>query len=303
MNLVSLLSQVLGDGKDLGRGQFHYHCPFCHHRRNKFSVNTDRGIYHCWHCGSKGRVTNLFKKIGASPSLIKELQRLLAHSVSSKHTEEDGDGRILTLPDGFKPLWRPEETLEYKRVLSYLKNRGISGYDILRYQMGYVTEGDYSGRIIVPSYDKNNTLNYFVARDVFPDSSMKYKNPPTSKNVVMFENQINWNLPVVLCEGVFDAIAIRRNAIPLLGKDISNKLLAALVGNGVETVYVTLDKDAELDALKIEQTLTNYGMDVRMVNLNGKDPSELGFEESWRCIERGQYTGFENYIHKRLQTI
>lgn len=302
MNLISLLSHVLGDAKQLGANEFYFPCPFCHHRSHKFTVNVEKTVYHCWHCAEKGRVVSLFKRINASQSQKNELYKLLSQSIPVHTKETDGE-RVLTLPDGFKPLWRPEETINYRRALSYLKNRGISGYDILRYQMGYVTEGDYANRIIIPSYDSTNTLNYFVARDLSSESRIKYKNPPTSKNVVMFENQINWKLPVVLCEGVFDAITIRRNVIPLLGKFVSNKLLAMMIVNEVKEVYVVLDNDAELDALGIEQELTAHGMNVRFVNLNGKDPSELGFEETWRCIESGQYTGFENYIHKRLQSI
>jgi hypothetical protein len=43
----------------------------------------------------------------------------------------------------------------------------------------------------------------------------------SDKNIIGFENMINWNVPIVLCEGAFDAIAIKRNAIPLFGKNIS----------------------------------------------------------------------------------
>ena len=60
---------------------------------------------------------------------------------------------------------------------------------------------------------------------MFPNSKFKYKNPPMSKDTVGFELFINWNEPIVLCEGVFDAIAIRNNAIPLLGKFLSKTLL------------------------------------------------------------------------------
>jgi hypothetical protein len=41
-----------------------------------------------------------------------------------------------------------------------------------------------------------------------------------SRDIIGFELFINWNVPIILCEGVFDAIAIKRNAIPLLGKTI-----------------------------------------------------------------------------------
>jgi DNA primase len=167
--------------------------------------------------------------------------------------------------------------------------------------MGYTTEGPYANRIIIPSYDLNNKLNYFIARSFF-DDGMKYKNPPVSKNVIMFENQINWTQPIVLCEGAFDAIAIRRNAIPLLGKFIPRKLLKAMIKNQVKEVYVTLDNDALSAAMEIERTLTNNGMNVKLVNLDKKDPSELGFTETWKCIESGQPTTFKNYINERLQT-
>ena len=55
---------------------------------------------------------------------------------------------------------------------------------------------------------------------------------------------INWNVPIVLCEGAFDAISIKRNAIPLFGKNISKKLMQKLVTSEVKKVYLALDKDA-----------------------------------------------------------
>ena len=35
---------------------------------------------------------------------------------------------------------------------------------ISKYSIGYTTEGPYRGRIIVPSFDKNEEINYFVSR-------------------------------------------------------------------------------------------------------------------------------------------
>ena len=40
---------------------------------------------------------------------------------------------------------------------------------------------DYAGRIIVPSYDVDNKLNYFLARDFTGNAYLKYKNPPVIK--------------------------------------------------------------------------------------------------------------------------
>jgi DNA primase len=208
----------------------------------------------------------------------------------------------LHLPPGYKPLWVPNQNIHYLNAIRYLRNRGITGYDIIRYQMGYTMVGPYSGRIIIPSFDTDNKINYFVARS-FYETNLKYKNPPVSKNVIVFENQINWNLPLVLVEGVFDAIAVRRNAIPLLGKFVPRKLLKAMIKNRVKEVYVALDDDAITEAREIEQKLSTHGIDVKLVNLDKKDPSELGFKDTWECIEKAERSTFKDYIGGRLQNI
>jgi hypothetical protein len=78
--------------------------------------------------------------------------------------------------------------------------------------------------IIIPSYDANGKLNYFTARSFEKDPYTKYRNPETSRDIIPFELFINWDLPIILCEGPFDAMAIKRNAIPLFGKNIQSIL-------------------------------------------------------------------------------
>jgi DNA primase len=302
MNLISLLSQILGDYKEFGKGEVYFTCPFCHRHTKKFAVNLNKNAFHCWHCGAKGRsLITLFKRLDVSPSQLKELRSLLSEDQIKNYVEEDTKTELY-LPPGFKPLWVPSKSIHYSNAIKYLKNRGITGYDIIRYQMGYTMDGPYANRIIIPSYDSNNKLNYFLARS-FYESGLKYKNPPVSKNVIVFENQINWKMPLVLCEGVFDAIAIRRNAVPLLGKFVPRKLLKMMIKNQVKEVYVALDDDALVDAREIERILTNNGMSVKLVNLDKKDPSELGFTDTWKCIDAAESTTFKDYIGGRLQNI
>jgi DNA primase len=302
MNLISLLSQILGDYKEFGKGEVYFTCPFCHNHKRKFAVNVLKNAFHCWHCGAKGRsLITLFKKLDVSPSQLKELRSLLSDDQIKNYIEEDTNTELY-LPPGFKPLWIPSKSIHYINAIKYLKNRGITGYDIIRYQMGYTMDGPYASRIIIPSYDSNNKLNYFLARS-FYESGLKYKNPPVSKNVIVFENQINWKMPLVLCEGVFDAIAIRRNAVPLLGKFVPKKLLKMMIKNQVKEVYVALDDDAITEAREIEQSLSQYGIDVKLVNLDKKDPSELGFKDTWECISNASRSTFKDYIGGRLQNI
>ena len=76
--------------------------------------------------------------------------------------------------------------------------------------------------VIIPSYDENGELNYFISRSFEKDAFIKYRNPDCSRDIIAFELFINWSSPLILCEGAFDALAIKRNAIPLLGKNIQS---------------------------------------------------------------------------------
>ena len=159
-----------------------------------------------------------------------------------------------------------------------------------------------SNRVIIPSYDKDGNLNYFVARSIDPNSTKKYDTPKCNKNeLIGLEYFINWNTPVILCEGIFDAIAIKRNAIPLLGKTIPKALMKKLVETNVKTVYVSLDRDALKDALKYAEELLNLGKDVYLVDLKDKDPSEMGFEKFTKLVHDAEQLTLGELLYKKLE--
>ena len=149
----------------------------------------------------------------------------------------------------------------------------------------------------------NGILNYFVAR-AYKESDRKYKNPPVaSKEVIGLELYINWDAPIILCEGMFDAITIKRNVIPLLGKVLHNKLMEKLVKSSVDRIYIALDNDAKKDALKHAEKLMSYGKEVYMVELEGKDANEIGFESFLNTLEHTQPLTFQSLLEKKLQNI
>ena len=58
-----------------------------------------------------------------------------------------------------------------------------------------------------------------------------------------------------------------------------------LVKSKVEKIYIALDNDAITQALKFCEQLLNVGKEVYLVELQGKDPSELGFENFTKLIQ------------------
>jgi len=280
--LLSILEKVLGQNHTLKNEEFAFFCPKCSHHKKKLQVNLDSGKAHCWVCNfASYTIPQLLTKVNAPKDLIKEAL-ILTKGYSNYNTDKAETKYLINLPSEFKPLWIKSDNLIYKHAIKYLHSRRIGVREILRYGIGYCETGPYSNRIIIPSYDGEGKLNYFVGRDIFPDSKFKYKNPQISKNIVPFELYINWAKPLIICEGVFDAIAIKKNAIPLLGKFLSKELVKTIITNGVMEVYIALDTDARSDAIKLSKFFMDYGISVHLMNMADEDPSNIGFENFWK---------------------
>ena len=298
--LLALLQKVLGEGKIVSKDEAMFVCPFSHHRKPKLAVNLSTQRWQSWiDTNAKGRsIFALFKRLQVPSNYFDELSRIVKIPKSSQTQEIKEE--YVSLPYEYKRLTETHTDFSYAKAMKYLKDRGIESYDIERYDIGYCDKGDYSGRIIVPSYDVDNKLNYFLARDFTGNAYLKYKNPPVSKDVVVFENQIDFSEPLILCEGVFDAMAIRRNAIALLGKNIPNKLKMRLVQHGVKEVSIVLDNDAFKNALYLSESLMNDNIKVRLVRMGSEDAADLGFKKVIERINSTDILDFGQLMQQKL---
>jgi len=303
--LVNLVNSILGEGKRTARGNQSYYCPFCNHHKQKLEVNfteNKKGYnpWHCWVCGKKGKTIKvLFKQLKSPPDKFLELSKLVKNGID---IEETISYEQVELPKEYKSILGNTDIIA-KKSFSYLRSRNISKDDILKYNMGYCDSGKYRNMIIIPSYDENGQLNYFSARSFDKNAYIKYRNPDCSRNIIPFELFINWNLPIVLCEGPFDAIAIKRNAIPLLGKNMQSNLLKKIVISSVKKIYIALDTDAIKQALNHCEYFINQNKEVYLVELDGKDPSEIGFYHFTKLVQNTFPLTEYDIMKKKLLTI
>jgi DNA primase len=281
--IIRLLNALLGKGYELKNNEVSYHCPFCNHHKKKLQVNISSQFWQCWVCGVKGRkIISLLKKISAPYEYFKKLSNLLGDRFEPLGNKKYSDD--LSLPIEYIAFKDANtKSPEYKNAIYYLIKRGLTPQDIFKYSIGYCESGPYRGMIIIPSYDENGKLNFFTGRSYY-DTNYKHKNPSVSKNIIGFDLHINWDEPITLVEGAFDAIAVRRNAIPLFGKLLSDKLKIKIIKKQVSQVNIALDRDALKGSLKISQYLMSNGIDVHFIDLPEKDPSELGFENIQKLI-------------------
>ena len=301
--LVNLVNNALGQGKRTARGNQAYTCPFCNHHKPKLEVNftensEGKNPWACWTCGKKGQtIRSLFNQSQQSPEFISQLKPLVK---TGGIYEKSYDVNIVKLPSEFKQF---NDTIISRHALNYLRKRNITQNDINKYGIGFCEYGQYAKMIIIPSYNNNGNLNYFTARSFEKEPYIKYRNPEASRDIIPFEMFINWDLPIILCEGPFDAIAIKRNAIPLFGKNIQPALMKKIVTSKVQKIYIALDNDALKKALEFCELLLNEGKEVYLVKLEGKDPSDMGFEHFTKLIQKT--TPLTNYklMENKLQLI
>ena len=242
--IVETITEFLGQPKKIYKNhlQVSWNCPECDEDRNKgnLEVSIDKHIYHCWSCNISGPLGKLFDEYGNKKQ--KKTYRIFRPEESKPiniHKEK------VKLPENF--IFFKDSPKIYpirKQAYNYLKNRGITDEIIDKYKIGFCDSGTFAGRIIIPSYDKNGELNYFIARSWDSKSKMKYKNPKSEKDKIIFnEYLIDWNKDITLVEGVFDSVFVP-NSIPLLGKHISDLLLNTIYSKTKGNVIICLDSDA-----------------------------------------------------------
>ena len=287
--LIELLQDVLGDINSHypNKGQISFDCPVCSYDikgldhgdgKGNFEVNYQLGVYKCWSCAetyrTHGSLHKLFMKWGNKRA--KATWDLIGGDFIKKSERKYED---VKLPKDFVSFSKAHKMcLQYKQAYNYLRKRNITDQMMVKYSMGYVTSGKYSGRVIVPSFDEGGEVNYFVSRS-YVGHKNKYKNPEAEKDKIIFnEHLIDWSKDIHLVEGVFDMFFVD-NAIPILGKSVSDKLWSKLYDNCEKNVVICLDGDAWNDANKLYRKLDGGKLNgrIRLVKLpKDKDVGDLG---------------------------
>lgn len=297
-NLLKILESVLGESKcgisENNQLQVQFRCPICgdgsENEQMKLELNLRRGIFRCWRCcethGTQGFISKLLKQVGGS-DVVRSYNNQIKEIKKSKEYQlnfENGD--FFIQEDIDEKLKFPENTYDFKfdnnfkekSALDYLVGRGYNHNFIQKYGFKYTTHDcpniNFRNRIIIPSYDKYDELNYYSARDYIGKAKQKYYNAEdTNKLKIIFnENFINPDADIILAEGIFDAMSLP-NALPLMGKTLSSvsEIYNYLIKYPTQNIIIFLDNDAMADAQKIAQKLNNAGLCGRIKIIDSED--------------------------------
>ena len=302
MEKVKFLKEILGRAF-ASNNEILFYCPYCNHHKQKFSVNVDKDCYKCWICDTHGRsLRRVVRRFGNYTQLrewdaMSGREEVLNFDELFKEVKDETSNESLTLPEEFVTLTGKNQPLSSIKALNYLENREITKEDIVRWKIGYCVRGSFEGRIVIPSFNEDGRLNYFVARSYTSDWR-KYLNPSATKNIVFNELFIDWDSDLVLVEGIFDAIKAGPNSIPLLGSTLreDSKLFQKIAKNDT-AIFVALDKDAEKKSIKIISKLLLYGVEVYKIDTSGyEDVGEMTKQEFQKRKENAKFMNPDTFM-------
>ena len=271
----SIIENVFHDVKGLNQSsQLQINCPRCQENNGlaypdgKFNleISTKRNklLFRCWKCDNpkfSGSLGRLIKKYGSR--LDYELYKSYG-GTSFNYIKNDDESE-----EEFVQVELPPEMIlfsdmnisnpDHFEAYSYLAvDRKISMDLMLKYKLGFCVSGDYEKRIVIPSYNTEGDVDYFVTRTYDPNvKKKKYDNPKSNKDRIIFNDGfINWDSTIYLVEGVFEMLTFPVNTIPMLGKTISTVLFQKL--NKIKpNVIILLDPDAYNEAINLFNLIQN----------------------------------------------
>ena len=279
--------------------EYLYKCPKCGHHKRKLSVNFDKNVFKCWICDYSGK--NIFYLVRSHGSHAdKQDWKKVANIIDFSEQEKEIQKIEVELPKEFITLTGKHISPLSIPARKYLADRGITEEQIIWWKMGYCPDGKYANRIVVPSFDMDGELTYFISRS-YDNNWIKYLNPPAEKDFIFNELYLDWNKDITIVEGVFDAVAVG-NAIPLLGSTIKeDSYIFQTIVEKCDTLYFALDADAAAKEDKIINLFMSYGIECYKIDTTGfDDVGEMDKATYRERKENAELLSFGNYLERLL---
>lgn len=265
-------------------------CPHCGKGGGKFGIyigpderNKATFMSHCFKCGytttSLGHLLMLVGRPDLMPEETTKIGKIEVPDSFRLQSDIDDSLNIIEMPDEWKRCWKNP----------YLKSRGFTFDDYDFFPVGTTRHRNFKfdDYVVFPIYDNGDIVGY-VGRhtwskdeiDRYNDRAkwagkyqiLRYRNSNVNDFVKLLYNYDNViedvTDTVVICEGVFDVIALTRKLdlydnqaiVPVctFGKKISDIQMYKLQKKGVRTVVLAYDADARNATLKAAESLNEY---------------------------------------------
>ncbi len=163
---VSLVSVVGRRVKLIRKGREHHGlCPFHNEKSPSFTVNEDKGFYHCFGCGAHGDAIG-FEMRSQNLTFSEAVEKLAAEAgldiPQATPQDRQREARRASLHDAMEAACRFfEEQLHSaagREGLAYLKGRGLTDDTIARFRLGWAPDGRQAMKTALMSETLPETL-------------------------------------------------------------------------------------------------------------------------------------------------
>lgn len=242
-----------------------YDCPLCDDTGGHLNVNEKKNLWHCFKCGSGGKVDPLrgiLKNVPFTtvPNHNSDININTVRIPISQIIEEANFSRIINRRNKDQLLRLESKSNIYGKadiwgvdcmIFEYFADRrGWSINEMIRYKLSHSIVAPYDDRgVIFWRPTKDADPKYFVARAIPPlTDHPRYLNPPNTKDFLWTTFYLD-KIPkkMVLVEGAMDAVPTARvcPAGAILGSQLSDgqiNFIYDLKKGGLKEVVVLLDK-------------------------------------------------------------
>lgn len=272
--IENFITSNFKEAKQTATGQWQFNSPFVQDSKKRLYIDPKKGAWFDQKQqkgGEFAQFVSLYLNINikdAIPTLLKEYSIKEGNKVA--FSEVVSTSKELELPKGLNFFFEKTDGIIYKKAKKYLIGRGI---DVENSDLGYIYEpgSPFNNRIFVPFYE-NGEMVYFIAR-AFDNNTLRYYNAEGINSGDYVFNIDKIEDEVIICEGVFDALAIYPQvATAILGNKLTKtKVLKILDKDPKRIIFVPdCDEDPKTKAL-IEKNLElniKMFMDYKMPSQN-----------------------------------
>ena len=283
-------------------------CPICDPKdasKKKLIIRITDDITHCWVCGWSSRsLLPLLKKYASTEklrqySLELGLQNKSDEATASSKLEIPQDITLLACHDKFDP--------DVAAIKKYLLRRGVTEKDLWYYRLATSSQLLWKRRVVFLSYDILGSPNFLTGRSIDKNVIPKYVNCDIERNSIVFnEHNIDWKLPLVLCEGPFDLLNCGENATCLLGSELSEmSLLFDRIISNSTPIIIALDSDTyKVKRPRLIKKLAEYDIDLKVIDLGSyPDPGSAPREFMSNAIENATAVDWNFNFSSKLSFI
>lgn len=287
--------EILGELRSGANNWHRAHCPFCvgvlgsDDKRFSFGMRIHTGNYHCFRCGTSGRLREAPEHFGVTGTA--EPEELPPPSSIKPPTNCDA---LFCEPGA--------SAVTYDHARSYLLRRNFTEKHWERGQFFACLNGEYTGptktqrvrsRIIMPifSVDDEKTWVGWVGRDWTNHAIRKYLYPEGMQRGQILYNHalldVETDEPVLVMEGILDTVRYDA-AVGCLGKPSRWQTVA--LKRSKRPVAVCLDGDAWEEGAHLSRVLRLEGLRAGYVKLPPKrDPGDVDPDwleaEARKCLD------------------